>query len=139
MQLLRYSLWFIAILACLTGAMDILVGATAQANIGIALSKDQLLDPVLNSQIHFLGAIWFGYGLLLIYGLQDLGQRASLVAGALGFLILGGIGRLIAIAQSGVPESTAGIGFIIFALVVELLLAPVQVIALRRISSSQGE
>ncbi len=100
-----------------------MLGATAQANIGVALNRAALNDPVLNSQLHFLGAIWLGFGLFLVQCLKTPAYQ-GLLKGALWIVVLGGLGRLIAVAQSGLPVGILGQGFIVFAIAIEILIAP---------------
>jgi hypothetical protein len=136
-KLVRVILIFIALIAVLTGFMDVVVGAVAQLNIGIDLPEQALRDPVLDSQVRFLGAIWFGFGVLIIYGLYDLFNRRVLLQGAMFFVILGGIGRFASAAMLGLPENSVGQGFVVFAIVIELVVAPFILLAMSKFKPPQ--
>jgi hypothetical protein len=120
----RILLYFIALIAVATGSIDIVVGAVAQRVIGVDQSVLALRDPVLDSQIRFLGSIWCGFGCLIIYCLNDFYNRLRLLQWAMSFLIVGGVGRAASAFILGFPSSTMGFNFVIFALAIELLCAP---------------
>lgn len=132
MKITKVFIWFLALLAIITGTMDVLIGVKGQANIGVSLSESGWNDPVLDSQVRYLGAIWCGFGCLLIYCLTDMIARRELLMAALGFVVFGGIGRGINFLLLGLPDNSLGAGFIVFALIVELMLVPIVIAFLHR-------
>ncbi|MBA4284927.1 MAG: hypothetical protein C0434_05285 [Xanthomonadaceae bacterium] len=113
----------LALLALLTGSIDVLLGLAAQQTIGAAL-EEGYGDPLLNSQIRYLGAIWFGFGALLWHCLGDLSKQVAILRGALLIVFLGGLGRVASVVQFGFPASTVGHGFVVFAIAVEIVAMP---------------
>ena len=75
-----------ALIPLFTGAMAILLGPSFWQNAGLELSPAGISDPMLDSQVRFLGTIWFGYGVLLCVCISDLQKYANLLRGAL-FLV----------------------------------------------------
>ena len=69
MRAFRTLIWILALVPILTGPLDWSMGLQAPHLIGAQLSQQDFRDPLLNSQIRFFGAIWFGVGLLLMVGL----------------------------------------------------------------------
>lgn len=124
MKAFRITVLIWALLPLVTGLVDVLVGPSAWQGIGANLSERDFVDPVLDSQVRFVGLIWFGYGALLCFCLQDLQKYARLLRAALMLVFMGGIARLLSVFLVGMPDSGAGQGFIIFALVIELVLMP---------------
>ena len=58
-------------------------------------------DAILNSEIRFWGAIWFGYGVTLWWASVDLRGRGDVLRILLGTLFLSGLGRALSVAQFG--------------------------------------
>ena len=113
-----------ALIPLFTGAMAILLGPSFWQNAGLELSPAGISDPLLDSQVRFLGTIWFGYGVLLCVCVRDLQKYANLLRGALFLVFLAGIARLVSVAQVGVPDSSAGLLIITAVLIAELVLMP---------------
>jgi hypothetical protein len=65
MQAFEITLYLLALIPLCTGALNLGMGLRAQGLIGAQLSPEGFRDPLLNSQIRFYGAIWFGFGVLL--------------------------------------------------------------------------
>jgi hypothetical protein len=114
-----------ALIPLFTGVMAILLGPSFWQNAGLELSAAGISDPMLDSQVRFLGTIWFGYGVLLCVCVSDLEKYANLLRGALFLVFLAGIARLVSVAQVGMPDSSAGSLTITAVLVAELVLMPV--------------
>jgi phosphosulfolactate synthase (CoM biosynthesis protein A) len=121
-----------ALLPLITGLMDVIVGPSAWQGIGVGLSAAGFADSVLDSQVRFIGTIWFGYGVLLLVCLKDVEKYSAILQGAFLIVFLGGIGRVISVFQAGMPEANPGHGFIIFALVIELVIMPLLMLWQRR-------
>lgn len=124
MKAFKTAVFIWALLPLLTGLMDIIVGPSAWAGVGVMLSPAGFADQVLDSQVRFLGTLWFGYGVLLLCCIRQPQKYAAILRGALAIIFIGGIARLISIAQAGMPETESGRGFIVVALVIELILMP---------------
>ena len=58
----RSHIWLFAVV---TGALDIIAGTRLLISGGAQLPEVAAADPVLNSQIKFLGAVWCGFGVAL--------------------------------------------------------------------------
>jgi hypothetical protein len=102
MIVFKVIVWICGIIAILTGANDFLNGASAKGDFG-DLGK-HVNGQMLNFTIRFLGAIWMGFGALLILFASNLKQYEIALMVAFCFVILGGIGRIISIAQHGVAK-----------------------------------
>jgi hypothetical protein len=107
--------------AIVTGSLDIIAGTQVLTGGGAHLSPDVAADPVLNSQIKYLGAIWVGFGAALWWTTRDLRGRSVMLHILLGAVFLGGIGRLLSALQFGMgpPLLTA---FIVIELVGPVLV-----------------
>lgn len=132
MNAFRWAVRALALIALLTGAGDVIVGLAGQQMIGAAL-QEGYSDPLLNSQIRYLGAIWFGFGLLLWVCSAHLFRYAGILQGALWIVFLGGVGRVLSVIQFGFPPSDSGTGFVIFAIAIEIVAMPLLVLWLRRL------
>lgn len=127
-------------LALLTGAMDVVIGVAGQANIGVGNAASVPLDPVLDSQVRFLGAVWVGLGAIQLVCLGDLRRYSTILQLCFAIVILGGIGRALSLLQAGHPSSDIGTVFIAVALAIELMLVPLVWLAFRRaiLAASEG-
>lgn len=127
-------------LALLTGAMDVVIGVAGQANIGVGNAASVPLDPVLDSQVRFLGAVWLGLGAIQLVCLGDLRRYSTILQLCFAIVILGGIGRALSLLQAGHPSSDIGTAFIAVALAIELMLVPLVWLAFRRaiLAASEG-
>ena len=89
----------------LTGAADLWLGAKILTLSGVRMPEQVTRDAILNSEIRFWGAIWFGYGVALWWASFDLRGRADVLRILLGTLFLSGLGRALSAAQFGWPSS----------------------------------
>lgn len=124
MEAFRKAIFAWALVPLFTGAMAILVGPPFWGLVGMELSAAGFSDPILDSQVRFLGTVWLGYGVLICVCARDLQKYAGLLRGALLLVLLGGIARLASIALVGMPGSTPGVLIITTVLIAELLLMP---------------
>lgn len=122
----------LSLIALLTGAMDVIVGVAGQANIGVGPAASPPFDPVLDSQIRFLGAVWLGFGAIQLIALLDLQRYGTILQLCFGITVLGGLGRGLSLANVGLPASGIGSFFVAIALTIELVLVPCAWIAFRR-------
>lgn len=130
----------LSLLALLTGAMDVVIGVAGQANIGVGNAASVPLDPVLDSQVRFLGAVWLGLGVIQLVCLGDLRRYGTILQLCFAIVVLGGIGRALSLLQAGHPSSDIGTAFIAVALAIELMLVPLAWMAFRRaiLAASEG-
>jgi hypothetical protein len=98
-----------AVVPLITGAIAILVGPPFWRLVGMELSAPGFSDPILDSQVRFLGTVWFGYGVLMCVCARDLKKYAGLLRTALLLVFLGGIARLASIAVVGMPDAGAAL------------------------------
>jgi len=124
MRAFKAALYLLAVIPLLTGALDLVVGLRVQALIGAQLSPEGFRDPLLNSQIRFFGAIWFGFGVLLVVCLSDINRYSSLLRGSLAIVFLGGLGRVASLFQFGFPTGTQGVAFVVAATAIEIIGMP---------------
>lgn len=102
MRRLKLAVRVLCILAFATGALDMVAGVKL-LNLGGARLDSVASDPVLNSQIGFWGAIWFGFGIVLWRTSADLRTEASLFRILCGIIALSGLARLGAAFTYGFP------------------------------------
>jgi hypothetical protein len=132
MTAFRITIRALAILALVTGSIDVLLGLAAQATLGAAL-EEGYGDPLLNSQIRYLGAVWLGFGALLWHCLSDLPKYRSVLRGALLIVFLGGLGRVASVMQFGFPPSDLGRNFVIGATAIEIIGMPLLLVWMSRL------
>lgn len=109
-----------------TGAADLLIGVKVLTLTGAVIPPPVDVDPILNSEIKFWGAIWFGFGLILWYASRDLRQHAPLFRLLMGILVFSGLGRALSAVQFG-AGSTLMFSFMVFE-----LTAPIAVMVWHR-------
>lgn len=122
----------LSLIALLTGAMDVIVGIAGQANVGAGLAASPPIDAVLDSQVRFLGAIWLGFGSIMLICLRDIHRDGPIIQTCFGVLVLGGFGRVASLVIHGAPANMTGSIFVGVALMIELFLVPAVWITLRR-------
>lgn len=104
-----------------TGAADLLIDVKVLTLSGAVIPPPVAVDPILNSEIKFWGAIWFGFGLILWYASRDLRQHAPLFRLLMGILVLSGLGRALSAVQFG-AGSALMFSFMVFELTVPVAL-----------------
>ncbi|NBR32644.1 MAG: DUF4345 domain-containing protein [Sphingomonadaceae bacterium] len=132
MKLVKITTALLSLIALLTGAMDVIVGVAGQANIGVGAAAAAPFDPVLDSQVRFLGAVWLGLGAVQLFCLGDLRRYGAILQLCFAIVVLGGIGRVLSLIQVGQPTSGTGPSFILVALAIELVLVPLAWLTFRR-------
>ena len=91
----------LSILALVTGAID-MIGGVHLLIAGGGRLESVARDPVLNSQVGFWGAIWFGFGIVLWRATRGAPDRALLRI-LFATVILSGLARLFAALIYGLP------------------------------------
>lgn len=132
MRLVKIITATLSAIALLTGAMDVIVGVQGQAHIGVSAAAVPPFDPVLDSQIRFLGAVWLGLGAIQLLCLGDLRRYGPMLHLCFAIVVLGGVGRAVSLVQVGHPATATGLTFVAVALVIELVLVPWAWLSLRR-------
>ena len=123
MRSLKLAIRSLCLLAFATGAIDMVAGVRLLIAGGGRLAS-VADDPVLNSQIGFWGAIWFGFGVVLWRASMHLRDEVDLFRILCGITALSGLARLGAAIAYGLPgpaltaamvvEIVAGLGFVIW-------------------------
>lgn len=119
MPLLSTIVRILCIVPVLTGLLDIATGTHSLELAGMKVPPGASQHPILESQIRFFGAIWFGWGLCLWRITTDLQANAGWFRGLLGILFVSGLARAAAALQFGLPG-----GPLTIAMIVELVGAP---------------
>ena len=99
---LKLSIRALCLIAFATGAADMFAGVQLLIAGGGHLAG-VARDPVLNSQIAFWGAIWFGFGIVLWRTSSRLRADATLFRILCGITALSGLARLVAALTYGSP------------------------------------
>jgi hypothetical protein len=102
---LQTVLGVLGLIPILTGGLDLILGAIALNIAGASVSPEVLNNAVLDSQIRFFGAIWFGIGIVLYWILPSIEKQTTLFRLLMGGIFLGGIGRLTSAFVVGIPPS----------------------------------
>ena len=120
MQRLKIAVRAFCVVAFATGFVDLFAGVKLLIFGGGHLDG-VANDPVLNSQVGFWGAIWFGFGLILWRASTHLHDEADLFRILCGIITLSGVARLVAAIMYGLPgpvltaamvlELVAGVGY----------------------------
>jgi hypothetical protein len=120
MQIFIVVLRVVASIIVLAGLSHVIWGPGSDVLLGAELSSAALSDPVLDSQNRFYGTTFIGYGVLLFLCATDVKKYATVLNIVAGFIFLGGVVRLISVAQVGLPPP-----LVIGLIVSELIAAPV--------------
>ena len=115
MQALKLLVRAFCVLAFLTGAADMIAGVRLLI-VGGARLGGVARDPVLNSQVAFWGAMWFGFGVVLWRTSANLRAEASLFRVLCAIIVLAGVARCGAARANGLPGPALTV-----AMIVELL------------------
>lgn len=98
MKFVKTTTVLLSLIALLTGAMDVIVGVAGQANIGVGAAAAAPFDPVLDSQVRFLGAVWLGLGAIQLVCLGDLRRYGAILQLCFAIIALGGSAGAFAVA-----------------------------------------
>jgi hypothetical protein len=112
----------------LTGVVDVIGGVWIIEQAGAALPMEVSANAVLNNQIAFWGAIWFGFGVSLWWASRAPLRRAAATRILLWVLFLAGLARAYACVRWGYPGPV-----MVGAMAIELVLAPVLLVWLARL------
>lgn len=121
MLVFEIIVYLLGLTAIVTGINDFWKGAAVKGDFGEI--GEATNDPTLNFTIRFFGAIWTGFGALLILFATDVKTYGLALIVAFIFVILGGIGRVWSMKQFGIAEGRKTTNYSI--VTVELVLTPV--------------
>lgn len=97
------AMYLLAAVPVLVGVAHVVLGPASDVQLGARLPPAVLADAVLDSQNRFYGMTFVGYGALVLLSLRDLDRYANVFRVVLAFIALGGVARLISVAQRGLP------------------------------------
>src|SRR4051812_30942306 len=109
---LKGLLWAAGVLITAIGVLHIALGIDSVPGEGMA-------GATVDSRERFYGAIFLGYGLAWIWTARRTPIPASAVRWLAGILFLGGLARLVSLADVGRPH-----GFQVVLTVIELVVPP---------------
>ncbi len=130
---LQIVLAILSLIPILTGGLDLILGAQSVNTVGGSLPLSALNDVVLNSQIRFLAAIWFGMGMILYWVIPSIDRQTTLFRLLMGGIFIGGIGRISSAILVGIPPVQ-----FVAVIVLELIGVPILVLWQSLISKSNG-
>lgn len=123
MHALKIAVRTLCIIPFVTGVVDIVNGVGLLTFAGARL-EGVANDPVLNSQVGFWGAIWFGFGIILWRASSHLRDEVDLFRLLCGTIALSGLARVGSAFAYGLPgpvltvamtvELIAGMGFLLW-------------------------
>jgi hypothetical protein len=122
-RVLQTVLAILGLIPILTGGLDLVLGARSLHVAGSSMPLDTVNDIVLDSQIRFLAATWFGVGIILYWIIPSIDRQTTLFRLLMGGIFLGGIGRISSAILLGIPP----VQFII-AIMLELVGVPILVL-----------
>ena len=102
MHALKQAVRALCVIPFATGLVDMVDGVKLLTLGGARLASAHA-DPVLNSQVAFWGAIWFGYGIMLWRASSHLRDEPQLFRLLCGILLLSGLARVGAAVAYGMP------------------------------------
>lgn len=121
MLIFRIIVCILGLIGLFTGANDLWKGAAVKGDFGeLGPMTD---DPTLNFTLRFLGAIWMGFGGLLILFASNLERYKVALLVSFIIVIIGGLGRLFSVIRLGITKGNETMVYSILS--VELLLVPV--------------
>ena len=117
----RIIIVILGLIAISTGFNDLWNGARVNGDFGDLGGMSN--NPMLNFTLRFLGAVWAGFGALLILFATDLRRYDIALIVALIFVIIGGIGRVVSAQQYAIEAAHKA--SVYFILTTELLVVPI--------------
>ena len=102
MKGLKIAVRLFCVVPFLTGALDMLNGLALLVTAGAPMAH-LVRDPVLNSQVRFWGAIWFGFGIVLWRASAHLASEPVLFRLLCCIIGLSGVCRLASAFLFGLP------------------------------------
>ncbi len=132
--ILTVQLYSIAATAIITGVLEMALGVRSQNLFGAGIAEELLVNGFLDSQFRFVATIWFGVGLLILMLARDMKKYVGPIRVILFLVLLGGLTRFLAMAQTGLPPEGVGQTYLLSVWSVELLGGPLALLLLHRVS-----
>lgn len=123
----------LGLIPTITGGLSLILGARAFNVVGGSIPSEAVNNVVLDSEVRFLGAIWFGIGVVMYWVIPSIDQQTTLFRLLIGGIFLGGIGRLVSAFLVGIPPVQ-----FIAVIVLELIGMPLLVLWQSLISMSNS-
>jgi hypothetical protein len=114
-KVLKWLAMAMGVACAVIGLYHVVLGIDSVPGAGTA-------NATVDSRERFYNAIFFGYGVAWIWVARQSPIPATAVRWLAGFMLLGGIGRLVSLAQHGAPH-----WFQIPLTVIELVLPPLYI------------
>jgi len=124
MVVFKGLIYLFAVIAIATGVMDLLKGLPALELAGGKSVQIGATAPMIDNSFRFLAGVWIGAGILFILFVSNLEQYKIPMMVLLGVMAIGGIGRLISIANYGMPTDAV----VYVGLVIELIICPLMIL-----------
>jgi hypothetical protein len=115
-RLLKWLAITMGVACAAIGLYHVVLGIDSVPGAG---AGDSLAGATVDSRERFYNAIFFGYGVAWIWVARQSPIPATAVRWLAGFMLLGGIGRIVSLIQHGAPH-----WFQIPLTVIELVLPP---------------
>jgi Domain of unknown function (DUF4345) len=119
MKAFQWTLRVLALVPLLTGLMEALMGIGSLKPLGVVLPDATWTQASLDNNWRFLGTVWAGYAVLIVYATQDVLRHASLLRILSGVLFVSGLARAASVLLLGWPVAP-----FIGAMALELLGVP---------------
>ena len=127
MRLFRIGIYVFVAIALTTGASDLIQGLASQRMFGATLTDQGFADPMVDNVFRFFAALWFGVGVLLLHFVRDLDRYKPAMIALLFIVALGGLGRVLSIAQFGMPGHSMGLALVCAGLLAEIVVSPIMI------------
>lgn len=102
-MMLQIVLAVLGFIPIFTGGLSIILGVGALSAVGGLVPSEAVNNVVVDSEIRFLGAIWFGIGVIVYWVIPAIDKQTTLFRLLIGGIFLGGIGRLLSALSVGIP------------------------------------
>lgn len=123
-SIIKGLLYLFALIAVVTGPMDMALSLSSQEGFGSDLSQNGVNDPALDNAFRFMSAVWIGAGLVLYQSTRDFPRYWPVLSTLLWAIAVGGLGRIYSIYSLGWTPSSAGQALHSFAILVECVACP---------------
>jgi hypothetical protein len=130
MKTFQWTVRVMAFIPLLTGLLEVFMGLGSLKTNGVQLPNELMTQASVDNNWRFLGTVWAGYAVLIIYAVNDPLRHATLLRILLAILFLSGIARATSVLLMGWPVP-AFIGAMAF----ELFVMPLMMLWLFRVES----
>jgi hypothetical protein len=92
----------LSVVPVLTGGLNLALGVAA---LNLLFNQSIGSNPVLDSEVRFLGAIWLMCGVVLFRIVPKLKEKSLIFRYIASGIFLGGVGRLVSVFAAGIPPT----------------------------------